>query len=228
MDAAATPWRALAWQIAEGMRDYLWVRRLGPEQRTLATAGLTAATEAADMPARVAMTVSLGTESWTRTRYDDAIRRFRSALNLACQHGERLGAAAAANNLGSVLIEQGNLPESLRYCTEAVAFYRELDRPLNLANALISVAQVHAHMGNCAEALTHARHALHHYRALDRMDGQGAARLLIASTGCELGLPAVTAAGTTVQAARPSLMASWHAAARPPRRAGRPRGGRAG
>ncbi|THV40883.1 BTAD domain-containing putative transcriptional regulator [Glycomyces buryatensis] len=109
---ADTGHRHLAWQIADQLRGYFFIRRHADRWLRTADAGLRAATAEGDPAARAAMLTSRGQAMWATGRHQDALDAYEEGAALAETAGWRSAVAYLRHNIGLVQSEQGRLDEA--------------------------------------------------------------------------------------------------------------------
>jgi len=102
-----------------------------------------------------------------RREVDGAMRRYRQALALYRQVGDRVGQANARNEIGILYAFQDRRDRALSELKEALQAYRALDRRAEAAKCLNNVAILHKRGGNYDDALRNYRDALRILRALE-------------------------------------------------------------
>ena len=102
-----------------------------------------------------------------RREVEGAMRRYRRALALYRQVGDRRGQADAKNEIGILYAFQDQRARALSALQDALQIYRELGRRTEIAKCLNNVAILHKRGGNYEDALRTYREALRIFRALD-------------------------------------------------------------
>lgn len=102
----------LAWQMADQLRGYFFMRRHVDRWLRSAEAGLRAATADGDDAARAAMHISRGQAMWAMGRHEGALAAYAEAAEAAAAGGWRPAVAYVRHNIGLVLAEQGRLDEA--------------------------------------------------------------------------------------------------------------------
>lgn len=104
--------RALAWQLADQLRGYFFVRREVVSWLACGHAGLTAAEAAGDLRAQAAMHQTIGQAYWSIGRHRAALEAYRRGLDAARGGGWLIGATYLLHNLGLVHAELGMVDEA--------------------------------------------------------------------------------------------------------------------
>ncbi|ANZ40587.1 hypothetical protein BBK82_35860 [Lentzea guizhouensis] len=144
-----------AWQLADALGGYFWIRTDGTEWLAAATFGLRAAVEAGDDQARAAMFHSLGTLYAGRCEYERAIEFYDQALRIARELGVRSIEVATTNNLAIVLQDQGRLDDAIRLYADAL----DVGDHATAVTVRVNLGSAYWEMGRLAEAHTHFRTA---------------------------------------------------------------------
>ena len=96
-----------AWQLADQLRGYFFVRRDAVSWLATGRAGLTAAETAGDLMAQAAMHQTVGQAHWAVGRHREALRSYESGVAAARDSGWLIGEAYLLHNLGLVQAELG-------------------------------------------------------------------------------------------------------------------------
>ncbi|MFF5296127.1 BTAD domain-containing putative transcriptional regulator [Paractinoplanes globisporus] len=152
--------RGRAWQLADQLRGYFFVRR--DVLRWLATGelGLTAARDAGDLRAQAAMRQTIGQAHWSAGRHELALSAYRHGATAAAASGWTVGQAYLTHNLGLVHAELGHVTEARRLYAEALAL-GEGDEFIHIrAVTLNDLGTLCSEQGLLAEAVDHFGAAL--------------------------------------------------------------------
>jgi len=129
-------------------------------------------------PARVvALTAALATLLRQDGPWADAQARHATAVEAACQLGDRLGQANALLDLGPVRWLSGDYPGAAGALAEALAIFRDLGDQLGQANALTDLGVVRWLTADYADATSALAEALSIFRDLGDRLGQANALL---------------------------------------------------
>jgi DNA-binding SARP family transcriptional activator/tetratricopeptide (TPR) repeat protein/DNA-binding XRE family transcriptional regulator len=104
--------RSRAWQLADQLRAYFFVRRDAVRWLAGGQAGLAAAEAADDHRARAAMHQNIGQALWSVGKHETASESYRRGVAAARRSGWRVGEAYLLHNLGLVRAELGHLDEA--------------------------------------------------------------------------------------------------------------------
>lgn len=103
---------------------------------------------------RANILLNWGVLYYRQERWGEAEAAFRRIDTLAlAQAGERGQQAHTLNNLGNVLLKQGQWVEAAGCLREAIALWRQMEDEVNLANSLGTLAELQVAAGNRAEAV---------------------------------------------------------------------------
>lgn len=110
--AAGGPHRARAWQLADQLRGYFFVRRDAVAWLAVGQAGLAAAEAAGDERAQAAMHQTIGQAYWAIGRHEAAAEAYARGVTAAAHSGWRAGEAYLLHNLGLVYAQRGRMDEA--------------------------------------------------------------------------------------------------------------------
>jgi DNA-binding SARP family transcriptional activator/tetratricopeptide (TPR) repeat protein len=165
--AAAHGPRPAAYRLADALRGYFWLRLHAVDWRTVAEAGLAAATAEDDTQGRAAAMLSLADLDMLHERRPEAIDNYQRALRL-CREVEWLeGQSAALGNLGNVYWRSGRLEEAAAKYAEGLELDRAIGWVAGQSVKLGNLANVYRSLGRLADAADLHLQAL----ALDRLCG---------------------------------------------------------
>ncbi|TDD16602.1 ATP-binding protein [Nonomuraea diastatica] len=161
-----------AWQLADALRDYFWLRRPMVEWLLVAQAGLDAATVAGDVRAQASGQLSLGLANRAAGRSQLALQHMTTTLTLARQVGWTDCQAAALGCRGIVEFLSGGLRQSADDLAKAVALYRQSGCLGGQADSLVDLGLAERELGLLHEAADHQTHALSLYRQIGSRLGE--------------------------------------------------------
>lgn len=164
--------RSVAWQLADVLRGYFMLSPFGYEWRSVARAGLAAATADGDDLALAAAHLNLAHLWFRQSRYRDAVRHATDALAHARSAGWVEGDGAILNILGSAYWPLGELGPALDHFARSVAVFERLGWKQAVAALHGNLARVCAELGRLAEAADHAERGLAETRALGVVLGE--------------------------------------------------------
>jgi DNA-binding SARP family transcriptional activator/tetratricopeptide (TPR) repeat protein len=156
--------RDYAWQLADALRGYFWVRVHGVDALATARAGLTAAQAAADYRSQTAMLVSLGMSQTRLGQYRDAGIHLARAAALARRADWQTGLASALSHLGLTDRYAGRLRDAVKHLTQALAVNRRTGRKAGQSANLANLGLVYYELGRLQSSAARYREAL----AIDR------------------------------------------------------------
>jgi tetratricopeptide (TPR) repeat protein len=189
-DAGPLP---VAWQLADALYGYFWMRRRKTTWLATMHAALSAARRAGEQRVEADLLNRLGNVHWALSDYAVATGKYEASLKISRMIGWRKQEASTIGNLGGVYRELGRLEPARRCCLESVRVHREEANPLGEANGLVTLSSLSLDLGLVDDALDHASRALEMYRRLSVHDGQAATMLLLAE--CRLAVGEFDAAG---------------------------------
>ncbi len=105
--------------------------------------------------------MNLGVLYYRQEKWADAEIVFRRIDTLALAHAGEIGQQAQAlNNLGNVLLKQGELAEASGCLREAISLWQQIEDEVNLANSLGTLAELLVTQGDRVEAISHYEEAI--------------------------------------------------------------------
>ncbi|MDI5976177.1 BTAD domain-containing putative transcriptional regulator [Amycolatopsis magusensis] len=159
--------KAIAWQLTDVLRGYLWRSYDVPTWLSMARAGLRAARQEGDRLAVAAMHYSLGCAHRSRGK-NMAVARLH--LTMAQRMFQRLGSApgsaAALDCLGMVHEETGQTTRALTAIEESIVLCRREQLCFGLAKALCNLGFLTMKVGRLEESTAHLIEALSMARQL--------------------------------------------------------------
>jgi len=164
--------RPMAWQLADVLRGYFWMRRDFDAWTTTAETGLAAATAVEDRSGQAAMRLSLGIAYRSVSQLVPAIDHLRAALALSREVAWVEGEAAAIGSLGIASAELGRNGDALTYFSGALALNRRLGRDTSVAVNLGNIGTLRALCGELQSAVTEFGEALALYRRTANRAGE--------------------------------------------------------
>ncbi|MFI6345553.1 AfsR/SARP family transcriptional regulator [Streptomyces sp. NPDC050560] len=151
---------ALALLIADRLRAYFWGSLRMPEWEVSAEAALRVADAHGDAAARGAARLCLADFNAHANRYEDAVRLYREAGELA-EEAERYDLLGATlNNLAGIHWRAGRLAESADCLTRVLEFNRRLGRFHGQYSNHSNLSTVCLRLGRTEEAYDHLHRAL--------------------------------------------------------------------
>ncbi len=157
--ATATDQPRSAWQLADALRGYFWMRTFAVDWVTVAQAGNSAARSDGDTRAEAAAALNMADALHATGRYDEAVRHHRQALALAERAGWLPGQAAVLNNLGAVHQRTGQLAAAVHHYRRALALRKQLDDLPGQAGPLLNLGSVTNEMGQFGASLNYEAEA---------------------------------------------------------------------
>lgn len=149
--------RRVAWQLADTLRGYFWLRRCAGDWLAAARAALAAARADEDQRAQAAARLSLADVHWSVGQHADAMANYARALEHARRAGWADGQGTILGNLASVHLERGELALTRENYTSALELHQEKGRR---AVTLSNLGNLDWEQGALAEAQAHLAEAL--------------------------------------------------------------------
>jgi tetratricopeptide (TPR) repeat protein/transcriptional regulator with XRE-family HTH domain len=178
---------AAAWQLADALRGFFYMRRYMSDWLATSRAGLAAARAAGDRTAQAGMLAGLGMARTGLGHYDLARGHYQQALALA-QEWPR-GQAAILGNLGIVYYLRGQLDEAERHYALSLQINREVGNRHGEGIRLGNLAGVYHTAGEFDLALRYYGEALAIYRELGNPHGEALTLCNFADTRRDMGRP---------------------------------------
>ncbi|WP_203923238.1 AfsR/SARP family transcriptional regulator [Rugosimonospora africana] len=150
----------IAWQLADAVRRYLYVRMHRADGYAVAEAGLAAAEAAGDALGQASARLARAGQWARENRNADAIDEYRRALAAMRRAGWLQGEAASLVNLGLVLANSGRLPEAVGCYNEALERYREAGDVTRQISALANLGSAYSALGQLPLGAERAEQAL--------------------------------------------------------------------
>lgn len=116
--------------------------------------------ESQDLPGQANTHINLALLRELQERFGDANDHALRALELYRRAGHRIGEGVALNSLGYGYALVGDLPEALRYCTEALAVNDEIDHEKGKAHTYDSLGYIYAQLHDLSRSAGYYRKAL--------------------------------------------------------------------
>ncbi|MEU5259666.1 BTAD domain-containing putative transcriptional regulator [Amycolatopsis sp. NPDC021455] len=183
--------RRAAWELADTLRGYFWLRRCAGDWLAAARAALAAARADGNRTAEAAALLSIADVHWTGGQHTEAMANYAQALGNARTAGWADGQATILGNLASVNLERGELALARENYTCALDLHQEKGRR---AVTLSNLGNLDWEQGALAEAQAHFT------EALDLHESPVAIANSLINLGCvrlDLGLPEQALADVT-------------------------------
>jgi DNA-binding SARP family transcriptional activator/Tfp pilus assembly protein PilF len=175
--------RRVAWQLADTLRGYFWLRRCADDWLATARTALAATRADEDQPAQAAAWLSLADVHWSVGQHAEAMANYARALEHARRAGWTDGEATILGNLAGVNLERGELALARENYSGALELHQEKGRR---AVTLSNLGNLDWEQGALAEAQAHFT------EALDLHESPVAMANSLVNLGCvrhDLGLP---------------------------------------
>jgi DNA-binding SARP family transcriptional activator len=144
--------RRLAWQLADALRGYFFLKMFTVDWHTVANAALAAAQSESDAPAQAAAWLGLADLCWRQGDYDAAEDAYRRATRLATSGDWPAGQAVALGNLGGLRRMQGKLTEAAMMLEQSLALNVEIGRIEGQLVNLGNLGVIYGEIGDWARA----------------------------------------------------------------------------
>jgi tetratricopeptide (TPR) repeat protein len=185
--AARSGRAAAAWQLADALRGFFYMRRYMSDWLATSRAGLAAARATGDRTAQAGMLASLGMARTGLGQYGLARAHYQQALALAQEWPQ--GRAAILGNLGIVYYLRGQLDEAERHYASSLQINRELGNRHGEGIRLGNLAGIYHTAGEFELALRYYGEALAIYRDLGNPHGEALTLCNFADTQRDMGRP---------------------------------------
>ena len=178
--------RPAAWQLADNLRGYFYLRRHAADHLAVATDALRAAQ--GEPGPQAAAHLNLGAAHSARGDYRPAIAEYTAALALAEQAGWLEGQAGALNNLGTVHSQMGRHRQAADGFTRAATIHKRAGRLIGQASCLDNLGIVRRELGELDAAAALHRRAIALHRETGFALGHATALTNLAAVCHDLGL----------------------------------------
>jgi tetratricopeptide (TPR) repeat protein/transcriptional regulator with XRE-family HTH domain len=185
LSAARSGRGAPAWQLADALRGFFYVRRYTTDWLATSRAGLAAARAAGAGTAQAAMLASLGMVRTGLGQYGLALAHYRQGPALAGEWPR--GRAAMLGNLGIVYYLRGQLDEAERHYGLSLQINRDIGNRHGEGIRLGNLAGIYHAAGEFGQAIRHYRDALAIYRELGNRHGEALTLCNFADTRRDMG-----------------------------------------
>ncbi|MEU0879641.1 BTAD domain-containing putative transcriptional regulator [Lentzea sp. NPDC005914] len=143
---------AMAWQLADALRGYLWIGQHVGEWLATAHHGLLAAQASAHRPAEAAMHANLGTLYLRLGEYALSVEHHNEAIELYRTLGDKDAEASVLNNLSLVHRRSGQLAEAKTALVRCLEMLRSAD---SISTGLYNLGQLAVELGEIDGAVDH-------------------------------------------------------------------------
>jgi DNA-binding SARP family transcriptional activator/tetratricopeptide (TPR) repeat protein len=169
--AAAHGPRAMAWQLADALRNHLYLARSRSQRLSVAETGLAAALAEHDQLGEAAMRYYLGLLRYRMADFACAAHEHEVAAKLYHRAGWPEAESAALRALGAPLMHLGQVQAALERFQQALTIDRATGNRQGEAANLNNIASVYEELGELAEAARHLAVAIPLLRDLGRRHG---------------------------------------------------------
>ncbi len=185
--AAARGPRQVAWQLADVLHGYFWLRMYTVDWVAVAGSGLEAARTDGDPRAEAACELSLANARMRRSQYRQAVEHADRALARAASTGWLEAQAAAVNTLGIVCWQSGRLPDAVAHLTRALALNRRTGQVHGEAANLGNLAIIHRELGALRVSVAHVTAAMAIARRISYQVGEANGHTQLGKLAHDLG-----------------------------------------
>jgi DNA-binding SARP family transcriptional activator/tetratricopeptide (TPR) repeat protein len=173
--AAVGRWEA-AWRLADAVRPHLFHGMFFADGRTVAEAGLAAATSAGDLSGQAAARLQLATLlCYGQDRYPEAIEHASQMIALCQECGWLDGQGAGHNLLGHACVHQGELEQAVEHFERAAALTEQTGSDLGKAAIVNNLGSVYFDLGRLQPAAGRIREAAALFARAGSPSGQAVA-----------------------------------------------------
>jgi tetratricopeptide (TPR) repeat protein/transcriptional regulator with XRE-family HTH domain len=158
--AAAYGPHDLAWQLADALRGYFWLRLHTADWMATARAALAAAQAKGDRRAEAACRLSLADAYQSQGHNREALNQYAQVLTLTRESDWVEGQVATLNSLGRVYWQLDRLEEAADSLSQALDIDRAAGSVRGQATRLANIGAIYHEMGRLRPALDHFTEAL--------------------------------------------------------------------
>ncbi|MEU6641425.1 tetratricopeptide repeat protein [Saccharomonospora sp. NPDC046836] len=144
---------ALAWQLADSMWPLFLLRKHYRDFLTVSQLGVRCARQWGNNAAEVLMHNRCGAACRGAGRFAEAAEHYRAALAALPPDGDQTAAIRSVEGLGLIALAQGRHADALVEFTDDLRRSRELDRPHDVALALVNVGVTQTKLGRIGDAV---------------------------------------------------------------------------
>jgi tetratricopeptide (TPR) repeat protein len=167
--------RSMAWQLADALRNHLYLATSNPQRLSVAETGLAAALAEHDIAGEAAMRYYLGLLRYRMADFAVAAREHERAAELYHRAGWPEAESTALRALGAPLMNLGQVQPALDRFQQALAIDRATGNRQGEAANLNNIATVYEELGDLDEAARHLAVAIPLLRDLSRRHGEAIA-----------------------------------------------------
>ncbi|MET0136154.1 MAG: BTAD domain-containing putative transcriptional regulator [Kibdelosporangium sp.] len=159
-----------AWQLADAIRTYLYIRGHNADLFAVARTALAAASGVPK--AQAAAQLGIATAFYSKNQYPEAVSHYTTALELCRATGWVLGEAAMLNNLGVIAEQQGDLDAANSLYLESLELHEQAGMRHHEGPALMKIGSNRQYRGRFEEAAEYYARALASSQSLGSRHGE--------------------------------------------------------
>jgi DNA-binding SARP family transcriptional activator/tetratricopeptide (TPR) repeat protein len=156
----------VAFQLADVLRGYFFLRRYIVDWLAVGRVQETLANTLGDLRAQAAAQLTLGEAHLRDGRYTDAIAHFQAASAVNGRSAWPAGQAAALGGVATVYLRSGRTRQAADEYARTVALLRDIDNAAALANNLGNLSLVLRQLGELRQAAVHYAEAIVIFRRI--------------------------------------------------------------
>lgn len=164
---------AVAWQLANNLWSFYYLRKHCSDWIAVSQTGLAAACRANDRDGQARMLSGLAAAYVVVGRFDEAIEHFHQALRLFRATGDRWGEGSVLINLGDTYLGLRRYDEALDYSARGLAIVSEMGNPYVEGVALGNLSEAYLGLRKYDEALQNFLRVLALCRQIGHRHGEG-------------------------------------------------------
>jgi tetratricopeptide (TPR) repeat protein/DNA-binding XRE family transcriptional regulator len=162
-----------AWQLANNLWSFSYLRKHWSDWISVNQTGLAAACRAGDVNGQARMLNGLAVALMGAGRFDDAVEQFHRARPLFHETGDRWGEAGVLINLADTFLGQRRYDTALDHAELALPLVGELDTPYLEGIALGTLSEAYLGLRRYDKALHNFRRVLELCRRIGHRHGEG-------------------------------------------------------
>ncbi len=167
--------RTMAWQLADALWSFFYLRKHWVDWHDTHHVGLAAAQAAHDRRAEAWMLTSLGAAHEELRRFKEAIDCYQRSLAISREVGARCGEGRTLNKLGIVYRRLRRFKEAIECCQRSLAIRREVGDRYGEGGTLNNLGDLYRDLRQVAKAIDCYQRALMIHREVEDRRGEGVA-----------------------------------------------------
>ncbi|MDI5980669.1 ATP-binding protein [Amycolatopsis magusensis] len=185
--AAETGLGAAAWQLANNLWSFFYLRKYWTDWVAVHETGLAAARELRDPKGQARMLNGLATAYVGMRRFDESLDHFRAAREFFRAAGDRWGEGMVLANLADTHLGLCRYPDAAGYARQAVEVIRETGNQYSEGIAMGNLGEAYLGMGAHYDALCQFRRVLELCRAIGHRHGEAVTLIHLGESHLGLG-----------------------------------------